>query len=127
VERKPRILIIEDDEYSAEAYAHLLDASGFEAAWAEDGSTGFEKARQMRPDAILLDLSLPGIDGYKLIELIRADSDLKSARILVITGRDRTEAQSAIDLGADSCLIKPVDLNDMLRELSSLNIAATET
>jgi DNA-binding response OmpR family regulator len=126
VDRKPKILIIEDDEYSAEAYAHLLDASGFEASWADDGTTGYEKAKQIRPDAILLDLSLPGIDGHKLIEMIRSDADLKSARILVVTGRDRTEAQSAIDLGADSCLIKPVDLSDMLRELSSLNIAPSD-
>ena len=119
-DRKTRVLIIEDDAYSGEAYAHLLEAEGYESAWAEDGISGLERARAMRPDAVILDLGLPGIDGMKVIELIRADKALHETRILVITGRDDEEARSAVAAGANAYLTKPVELDDLTRALSTL-------
>ncbi len=118
-DRKPKALIIEDDQYSGEAYAHLLAAEGYDSEWAEDGHTGYRKAKEMRPDVVILDLILPGMDGIKVIELFRTDDALKKTPILVVTGRDE-DARSAIDAGANSYLIKPVEFTDLIRAVSGL-------
>jgi DNA-binding response OmpR family regulator len=125
-ERKPRILIIEDDEYSGEAYTHLLAAEGYEAQWTGDGAEGYSMAREMHPDAVILDLSLPGLDGMRVIDLFRRDESLKQTPILVITGRDDEEARAAIDAGANSYLTKPVEFNDLTSALASLGASKPE-
>ncbi len=125
-EDRTKVLIIEDDEYSAEAYAHLLAARGYESEWMSDPRLGYEKAEQMRPDVILLDLSMPGMDGRDLIRLIRANATLEATPILVITGRDREVAESAVALGADTYLTKPVELSDLLGALTALNAPPPE-
>jgi DNA-binding response OmpR family regulator len=119
-ERKSKVLIIEDDEYSGEAYAHLLNSEGYESVWAEDGAAGFEKAREMLPDAVILDLGLPDLHGIRVVELFRRDDALRTTPILVITGRDDDEAQSAIAAGANAYLTKPVEFNDLTRALIAL-------
>src|ERR1041384_2426198 len=96
-----RILVIEDDEYSRDALAHLLVSEGYEAQSASDGETGLEKEHELPPDVIVLDLNLPDIDGKQVIEMIRGDGDLKDVPILVVTGDEAKAAQAAVDLGAD--------------------------
>src|SRR5438552_16415984 len=102
--RKLKILVIEDDEYSRDALAHLLAAEGYEVESADDGESGYAKAKESPPDIIVLDLSLPGIDGRRVIELIRRDQALSAIPILVVTGHSDTEAQQAVDVGADAYL-----------------------
>jgi DNA-binding response OmpR family regulator len=115
-----RILVIEDDQYSRDALAHLLASEGYEAQSASDGETGLDKARDTRPDVIVLDLNLPGIDGKQVIGLIRTDQSLKSIPILVVTGDEAEAAQAAVDLGADGYLNKPVEFDDLINAISGL-------
>jgi DNA-binding response OmpR family regulator len=118
--RKMSVLVIEDDEYSRDALARLLLAEGYEAQAADDGESGFAKAQELRPDIIVLDLSLPGLDGKQLIRHIRDDNLLKAIPILVVTGHGDSEARSAVDLGADAYLTKPVDFDDLVHLVSDL-------
>jgi CheY-like chemotaxis protein len=115
-----KILVIEDDEYSRDALAHLLVSEGYEAQSANDGESGLEKAHEMRPDVIVLDLNLPGIDGKQVIETIRGDGPLRDVPILVVTGDEDKAAQAAVDLGADGYLTKPVEFDDLINAISGM-------
>jgi adenylate cyclase len=115
-----KILVIEDDEYSRDALAHLLVSEGYEAQSASDGESGLEKAHEIHPDVIVLDLNLPGIDGKQVIEMIRSDGPLKSVPILVVTGDEAKDAQAAVDLGADGYLTKPVEFDELINAISGL-------
>src|SRR5215217_2729000 len=115
-----KILVIEDDEYSRDALAHLLSSEGYEAQSASDGESGLEKAHEMHPDVIVLDLNLPDIDGKHVIEMIRSDGPLKNVPILVVTGDEDKAAQAAVDLGADGYLTKPVEFDDLIDAISGL-------
>jgi CheY-like chemotaxis protein len=115
-----KILVIEDDEYSRDALAHLLASEGYEAQSASDGESGLEKAHEVHPDVIVLDLNLPDIDGKHVIEMIRSDGPLKNVPILVVTGDEDKAAQAAVDIGADGYLTKPVEFDDLIKAISGL-------
>jgi len=117
-EQNLKVLVIEDDEYSRDALAHLLAAEGYEAQSASDGESGLASAHEMRPDVIVLDLNLPGIDGKQVIQMIRKDGPLKKVPILIITGNEDRAAQSAVELGADGYLTKPVEFDDLIRAIN---------
>jgi CheY-like chemotaxis protein len=121
---KEKILVIEDDEYSRDALAHLLAAEGYEAQSASDGESGLAKAHSMHPDVIVLDLNLPGIDGKAVIQMIRDDGPLSDVPILVVTGDEDHAGQSAVALGADGYLTKPVEFDDLIRAIDGLKTGA---
>ncbi|HZS45759.1 MAG TPA: response regulator [Blastocatellia bacterium] len=116
-----KVLVIEDDEYSRDALAHLLCAEGYDAESATDGESGYTRAREIKPDIIVLDLSLPGIDGKQVINMVRHDDILKSVPILVITGQDDSVAKATLNLGADAYLTKPIEFDDLTIAISNLN------
>ncbi|MFL6275676.1 MAG: response regulator transcription factor [Blastocatellia bacterium] len=121
---KEMILVIEDDEYSRDALAHLLAAEGYEAQSASDGESGLKKAHETQPDVIILDLNLPGIDGKAVIKMIRNDGPLADVPILVVTGDEDHAAKSAVTLGADGFLTKPVEFDDLIRAIDDLKAGA---
>jgi CheY-like chemotaxis protein len=123
-EHKEKILVIEDDEYSRDALAHLLAAEGYEAQSANDGESGIKKAHEVHPDVIVLDLNLPGIDGKQVIQMLRNDGPLRGVPILVVTGDEDRAAQSAVELGADGYLTKPVEFDDLIQAIDKLTGAA---
>src|SRR3954453_9295556 len=67
----PKVLIVEDDEVIAQGMARHLVAAGFDAVWVANGDQGLARLRYEQPDACVLDLMLPGLDGWKLIETVR--------------------------------------------------------
>lgn len=119
-EQQTKVLVIEDDEYSRDALAHLLDAEGYDAQSAHDGEAGLEKAKEINPDVIVLDLNLPGIDGQQVIKRIRGDQSLASIPILVVTGDDDKAAQAAVDIGADGYLTKPVEFDTLISAITNI-------
>ena len=123
-ERKEKILVIEDDEYSRDALAHLLAAEGYDAQSASDGESGMAKAHEMQPDLIVLDLNLPGIDGKQVIQMLRNDGPLRDVPILIVTGDEDRAAQSAVEVGADGYLTKPVEFDDLIRAIDKVKGAA---
>jgi DNA-binding response OmpR family regulator len=118
--RRMKILVIDDDEYSRDALAYLLNSEGHEAVAASDAETGYRLACETPPDSIILDLSLPDTHGNELIARVRANESLKNVPILVVTGLPNDEAQSAVDSGANAYLIKPIDFDDLVKVIPNL-------
>lgn len=118
--RKPRILIIEDDEYSREALEHLLKAEGFETMSAAGGVSGYCAARRSSPDVIVLDLNLPDIDGQRVLRKFRGNRALGQIPIIVITGYRRDEIPAGVSSSADFCITKPAAFDDVIRAVFEL-------
>jgi two-component system OmpR family response regulator len=120
VKHKPRILIIEDDEYSREAVEHLLKAEGCETRSAAGGVSGYRAARRFSPDVIVLDLNLPDIDGQSVLRKLRANRVLGQVPIIVITGYSRDEIPAGVSSSADFCITKPASFDDVIQAVFDL-------
>ena len=115
--RGQRVLVIEDNTDTAEALAALLAHHGHEVHVAFDGCAGVEQARAQRPDVILCDLGLPGMDGYDVARTIRADRTLDATYLIAMSGYARPEDRKcAAEAGFDQHIAKPPTLAQ-LREL----------
>ena len=108
--QSPRVLVVEDDPETRHFYAGLLAADGFETHEAHNGFQAFAKAVEIKPDLVLTDIAVPGLDGIELCRRLRADPTTRSVRVLAVTGYDdRQYPDRAIEAGADRVLLKPVD------------------
>jgi len=118
--KKPRILIIEDDEYSREAIEHLLNAKGCEIISTAGGISGYRAARRFLPDVIVLDLNLPDIDGQQVLRKFRGNRSLGQVPIIVITGYGPNEIPAGVSSGADFCITKPASFDSVIRAVFNL-------
>ena len=109
--RKPRrVLVIDDNQDAADSTALLLGTLGAEARVAYDGPSGLETIKAWRPDAVLLDLGMPGMDGIEVARRIRADADLAGLKVIALTGwGQQQDRQRTADAGFDHHLVKPAD------------------
>jgi two-component system cell cycle response regulator DivK len=118
-----RILVVEDDRATREFYSEALAAAGFRIDQAHNGFQALEKAIELRPDLILTDIAVPGLDGIELCRRIRADSRLSAIPILAITGHgDRSYPDRARLAGADDVLSKPCAPELLVEKARSLLI-----
>ena len=95
-----------------------------------DGDLAIETARAERPDLILLDANLPGVDGYTICRLLKADAGLASTPVLFITARSSLDDRAVgLTLGADDYLVKPVDMAELMLRIQVLlaRLAATKS
>jgi DNA-binding response OmpR family regulator len=120
-QRGPLVLIIEDTTDLRDLFAAELATDGFLVIDAIDGETGIEKARRFVPDAIVLDLMLPGVNGFNVARVLRSNESTCNAVIVAVTAltSDRLQAM-ALEAGCDSCLTKPVLGAAVVRELMRL-------
>ncbi len=110
-----KILIVEDVEFNRDLLVQLLE-DDYELLTAADGAAGIELAERERPDLILMDLSLPVIDGWEATRRIKADAALRSIPIIALTAHAmRGDAEKARECGCDDYLSKPLD-EDLLFE-----------
>lgn len=114
---KRRLLVVDDNKDAAESMSMLLEMWGYEVASAYDGPSALETAQQWQPEAVFLDIGLPGMDGYEVAERLRELPQVKHLVLIAITGYgqddDRRRSQRA---GIDHHLVKPV-APDALRSL----------
>jgi two-component system OmpR family response regulator len=109
----PKVLIIEDDEVIAQGMARHLGAAGFDAVWVGNGDQGLARLRYEQPDACVLDLMLPGLDGWKLIETVRAEGI--GTPIVVVSARGTEHDRvHALEIGADDYLVKPFSMKELV-------------
>ena len=109
---KRRILLIEDEDDLARLFEHALGREGHLLRRAEGGADGLEALRRWHPDLILLDIVMPGMDGFEFLELLRRESKVG---VILISGRRRpADLVLGAKLGADDYLVKPFSL-DVLR------------
>lgn len=116
-QRRPLILCVEDNEDSRAMYAAFLTRAGFRVVEASNGQEGLERARSLRPDLIVLDISLPVMDGHEMLRQLRDDTSAKTTPppVIVVTGQSYPEHwRDAIDRGCDAYLTKPCPLGDLL-------------
>jgi two-component system response regulator VicR len=109
-----RILIIDDEIEIRNAIRRVLIPSAYEFSFASDGFQAGVKVLSDKPDLVTLDLSMPGLDGFEVLQFIRQQPELNHLKILVVSGLSEIELQKALDLGADAVLPKPFD-NEQLR------------
>jgi DNA-binding response OmpR family regulator len=106
------ILVVEDDEVLASAIVDTLMEAGFEVTWAKSGEDGISQMQGKKFDLVLLDIMLPGIDGYETLRQIKADHNMSSTKVVMLTNLGQmSEINRALDLGATDYVIKAnVDL-----------------
>jgi len=112
------ILIVEDNEDSAQSLKLLLEALGYETHVAHDGEGAVDAAVALRPDAILMDIGLPGLSGYEAARRIRAQCADKPMLIVALTGwGQQSDRLRSSEAGFDHHLVKPLDLAVLRRIL----------
>ena len=109
----PRVLIVEDDDVIADGMARHLEAGGFDAVAVERGELGLARLRYERPDACVLDLMLPGLDGWELIETVR-DEGIGTPIVVVSARGTEGDRIRALELGADDYLVKPFSMGELV-------------
>ena len=115
---KARVLVVEDDPDIGDVVRRSLRREGYDVKLAEDGGTALDDAAVFEPDAVILDLGLPQLDGLEVSKRLRANGDVP---ILMLTARDSVESRvEGLDSGADDYLVKPFDLQELLARLRAL-------
>ena len=115
VQRAPTVLIVDDEKDVRRAINRVLRPLRWQVHEAADGFQAGSLMLQEKPDLVLLDLSMPGLDGYEVIRYIRGNRQISDCRILVISALPPAALKKALDCGADEVLAKPFD-NQRLRE-----------
>ena len=116
-----RILLVEDNEMNRDMLSRRLLRKGFRVEFAEDGRKGLESARSGPFDLILLDLSLPRLDGWTVARLLKDDPKTRSTPIIALTAHAMSgDRERAIEAGCDDYDIKPVDFARLLAKIEAL-------
>ena len=116
-----RILVVEDDKNILDLILMRLGIAGYGASLARDGAEALESIRLSRPDAVILDIGLPKLDGLDVLRQLRAKSTTAALPILVLTARNSPEdVKTALALGAHDFMTKPFDHAQLLARLSRL-------
>jgi CheY-like chemotaxis protein len=119
-QRSYRILLVEDNRAAAETLRDLLELSGHTVTLASSGPAGVEAARRLRPEVVLCDIGLPGMDGYDVAQAVRRDPETADVRLIALTGygqeEDRRRSEEA---GFEQHLVKPINFHDLERLLAT--------
>lgn len=114
----PLILVVDDYQDAREMYAEYLQFSGFRVAEAKNGNEAVDQAHTLKPDLILMDLSLPGMDGWEATRLLKADDSTRHIPIVALTGHALAGAsEGARKAGCDSFVTKPCLPDDLVIEV----------
>ena len=114
-----RVLVVEDNANLAFGLTRSLESEGYEVESAEDGVRGFEMARTTNPDLVVLDLMLPGMDGYTILKKLRAEG--KDVPVLILTARgEEADKVFGFRLGADDYVTKPFSLSELLARVQAI-------
>lgn len=113
-----KILVVEDEPSLVETLEYYLKRQGYQVRTARDGLTALDVARQEQPDAIILDIMLPGIDGFEVCRILRRET---AVPILMLTARDEEiDKVVGLEVGADDYLTKPFSMRELLARVKAL-------
>jgi CheY-like chemotaxis protein len=119
--RSPTVLVIEDDRRSTDLMTAYLGTAGFGVEIALDGEDGLERARQQEPLAIVLDIKLPGLDGWEVLRSLKSDPTTRHIPVIIVSIVD--ERARGLALGAVDHLVKPVSRDDLLLTLANAGVS----
>ena len=118
---KQTILIVEDEPSRIEVLSYTLEKEGFTVLTASDGQAGLDRALNVVPDLVILDLMLPGLDGLQVCAQLRSDSRTKDIRILMLTARsEETDEVVGFNMGADDYVTKPFKVRPLVHRVKAL-------
>ncbi len=117
----PKILLVEDNEMNRDMLSRRLEKRGYTLAIAADGGVGVELAKSGAPDLILMDMSLPVIDGWEATKILKADALTKNIPIIALTAHAMdSDRVKALESGCDDFDTKPVELARLLGKIEEL-------
>jgi CheY-like chemotaxis protein len=120
-ERPPRVLVVDDEAVIRQLIVINLELEGFEVHEAVDGLDALDKARELDPDVVTLDVMMPGLDGIATARRLRTDPVTRRARIVLISARTRpTDLERGTEAGADAYVTKPFDPDEVVEAVRRL-------
>ena len=121
-----RVLVVDDEPDLVRILQFGLQSAGYVVESASDGQEGLKKAREVKPDIILLDLMLPKLDGYKICRLLKFDERFKQIPIIILSARTQEGDQAlALEMGANRFVTKPYNFSEILTHVEELLKAAS--
>jgi PleD family two-component response regulator len=118
---KERVLVVEDSGTILKVVKYFLELEGFEVLEAQDGASGIELAKRERPNAIVTDYNMPGMDGVTMVKALRVDPLTRDIAILMLTSEDSVESETrALAGGVDDYILKPVEPRRLAARVKSL-------
>lgn len=122
-----RILVVEDEEVVRMIIGHVLSQNGYEPVMSRDGEEALTLIKSRRPDAVILDAMMPGIDGYELLQALRQDPNTKDIPVMMLSARNlERDVITGFDFGANDYLVKPFRPEELLTRLKRLLGAARQ-
>lgn len=117
-----KILVVDDDEQVASYVQLTFSLAGYKVEWIKDGRIAVQKVREMLPDAIILDLKLPGTNGFRICEQLRMEPQTRGIPIIVVSGswKDAQDRIRSIEVGADDFLTKPFDAQELMARIKRM-------
>ena len=120
----PRVLIVEDNEPNRDMLSRRLQRRGFEVVVAMDGVEGVAKSKSEHPDIVLMDMSLPVMNGWEATRAIRADAATQAIPVIALTAHSMPgDREKAMEAGCDDYDVKPVDLPRLLEKMAALGVS----
>jgi CheY-like chemotaxis protein len=117
----PRILLVEDNEMNRDMLSRRLTRSGFEVTVAADGQEGVETALRLLPDIILMDMSLPVLDGWAATRILKAEGAARSIPVIALTAHAMAgDRAKALECGCDDYDTKPIEMPRLLEKIDRL-------
>lgn len=115
------VLVAEDERNIAESLAFLMEKAGLEVRVAYDGPTTLQMLADGAPDVVLLDLMLPGCDGFEVLKSVRDDPGCRDVRVLILTAKGREiDRRKAMELGVDDFVTKPFSTREVVERVKAL-------
>lgn len=116
-----KIIVIEDDPLILKLISQTLQREGYEVVTATDGSEGLRKVRETHPHLVVLDISLPGLDGYQVCHHLRSEHATSKLPVIMVTAMSRpSDQRRGFETGADDYLSKPFVLSELITRIRSL-------
>ena len=118
---KLTILVVEDNDVNRDMVSRYLEMLGFQVLQARDGQEGIHRARAQAPDLILMDMSLPEIDGWEATRQLKTDADTQGIPIIALTAHAMLgDRESALEAGCDEYETKPIDFQRLMTKVQRL-------
>ncbi len=131
---KKSVYVVEDDKHISELMVYKLSGAGFDVKAFNDGESGLKAIFEGKPDVVLLDLMLPGIDGYEICRQVRANKETENLIIIMLTARgEEGDKVLGLEIGADDYIVKPFSVREVvarvravLRRINRINMSADD-
>ncbi len=117
----PKILIVEDNDLNRDMLSRRLERTGYEVTTANDGQAGLDAIAQARPDLVLMDLSLPVVDGWEATRQLKAGDATRDLPVIALTAHAMAgDRETALEAGCDDFATKPLDVAALIQKMEAL-------